>query len=301
MGLSATELGISLRANVEGLTPAYFKRGDRSYDIRVKLSEEEGRKQVAAMGLPNPNGAPLPLDSIAAVKEEVQTTQIIRSDKQRVVRIYANPATGYSMKQTIDTVNKAIEPLLPAGYKLRMSGMAEKMGEAFTEFASASLIAVILTYLLLAAMLESWTQPFMIMTTVPFAYLGLFLALFITKHTLSIFGLLAGVMLIGVVVNNAILLIDEINTLRRGKGAAKRRALLLSSRRKFRPIAMTSLAAVVGMLPMAMGSGLGSELRASIGIGAVGGMVISTILSLYFIPALYLMVGQRNRHLKKKN
>jgi HAE1 family hydrophobic/amphiphilic exporter-1 len=295
MGASASDLGLSLRANVEGVTPAVFKRGDRSYNIRVKLAEQEGRQQVAAMSLPSASGLPMPLDAIASVREGVQPTQIIRSEKQRVVRIYANPATGSALGTVAARVRQVIEPLLPAGYSLRMGGMAEKMGDAFADFKTASLIAVLLTYLLLAAMLESWTQPFMIMMTVPFAYLGLFLALYLTHSTLSIFGLLAGVMLIGVVVNNAILLIDEINTLRRERGVRKRQALLLASRRKFRPIVMTSLAAVLGMLPMATGTGLGSELRASIGIGSVGGMVVSTLLSLYFIPALYLLVGQRNR------
>lgn len=295
MGVSASELGMSLRANVEGVTPAVFKRGDRSYDIRVKLAEQEGKRQVAAMSLPSTTGLPLMLDAIASVRTGVQPTQIIRSEKQRVVRIYANPASGSSLSTVAARARQVIEPQLPAGYSLRLGGMAEKMGDAFTDFKTASLIAVLLTYLLLAAMLESWTQPFMIMMTVPFAYLGLFLALYLTHSSLSIFGLLAGVMLIGVVVNNAILLIDEINTLRRGQGVCKRQALLLASRRKFRPIVMTSLAAVLGMLPMATGTGLGSELRASIGIGSVGGMVVSTLLSLYFIPALYLLVGQRNR------
>jgi HAE1 family hydrophobic/amphiphilic exporter-1 len=295
MGVSASDLGLSLRANVEGVTPAVFKRGDRSFNIRVKLAEEEGKHQVAAMNLPSKDGLPVALDAVASVREGVQPTQIIRSEKQRVVRIYANPATGSALGTLGARARQIIEPQLPAGYHLRLGGMAEKMGDAFADFKTASLIAVLLTYLLLAAMLESWTQPFMIMMTVPFAYLGLFLALFLTHSTMSIFGLLAGVMLIGVVVNNAILLIDEINTLRRGQGVCKRQALLLASRRKFRPIVMTSLAAVLGMLPMAMGSGLGSELRASIGIGSVGGMVVSTLLSLYFIPALYLVAGQRNR------
>nr|MBP7829870.1 efflux RND transporter permease subunit [Kiritimatiellia bacterium] len=112
---------------------------------------------------------------------------------------------------------------------------------------------------------------------------------------LSILGLLGGVMLIGVVVNNAILMMDEVNVLRREQGLHKREAMLKAAVDKFRPICMTSIAAVLGMLPMALGSGLGSEIRASIGIGSVGGMVVSSLLSLYFIPLLYILVGQTDR------
>ena len=126
------------------------------------------------------------------------------------------------------------------------------------------------------------------------------MAIYYTGTTLSIFGLLAGIMLVGVVVNAAILLIDEVNALRRDQGFHKREALALAAERKFRPILMSCVAALFGMLPMATGSGLGSELRSSIGIGSVGGIVVSSVLSLYFIPAFYMMVGQSDRAQSRK-
>ena len=151
--------------------------------------------------------------------------------------------------------------------------------------------------------MKAWARPFIVPVTIPFSYLGLYMAIYYTGTTLSIFGLLAGVMLVGVVVNAAILLIDEVNTLRRDQGYPKREALLLAAERKFRPILMSCVAAFFGMLPMATGTGLGSELRASIGIGSVGGIIVSSILSLYFIPAFYVVVGQsdtaQNRKIKR--
>jgi HAE1 family hydrophobic/amphiphilic exporter-1 len=148
---------------------------------------------------------------------------------------------------------------------------------------------------LLTAILESWTQPFIILLTVPFSYLGLYMAVYYTGTSVSIFGQLAGIMLVGVVVNAAILLIDEVNTLRRERGYHKRQALLAAAENKFRPILMSCVAALFGMLPMATGTGLGSEMRSSIGIGSVGGILVSSVLSLYFIPAFYVVMGRSDR------
>jgi HAE1 family hydrophobic/amphiphilic exporter-1 len=295
LGVSAQELGLTLRASVDGLETATYKKGDRSYDIRVRLAQIPGVEQVAALNLPGPDGRPILLGAVADLTERLQPTQITRVEKERTVIVYSNPAKGYGMGTALKNQQGAIRKLLPSGYTLQIGGMAEMMEEAFGEFGLATLIAIALTYLLLAAVMESWTQPFIILMTIPFSYLGLFVAIYHTGTTLSMFGLLAGIMLVGVVVNAAILLIDEVNVLRRARGCRKREALLAAAESKFRPILMSCVAALFGMLPMATGTGLGSELRASIGIGSVGGILISSLLSLYFIPALYIVVGQSDQ------
>ena len=303
LGLSARELGLSLRASVAGIKAATFKKGDRSYDIRVRYAQVEGVEQVAALNLPGPDGRPFLLGSVAEMAERVQPTQIIRTEKSRSIILYSNNAKGYGLGTALQNQEAVVRKLLPPGYTLQVGGMAEKMGEAFSEFGLATLIAILLTYLLLAAIMESWTQPMIILMTVPFSYLGLFAAIYHTGTTLSMFGLLAGIMLVGVVVNAAILLIDEVNTLRRDQGYPKREALVMAAASKFRPILMSCVAALFGMLPMATGTGLGSELRSSIGIGSVGGIIVSSVLSLYFIPAVYAVMGQsdksQNRRIKK--
>ena len=300
LGISAQELGLTLRASVAGIEATTYKKGDRSYDIRVRFAQVSGIEQVPALNFPGPDGRPFLLGSVADMKEQLQPTQIIRAEKARTVIIYANAAKGYGLGTALKNQTTVIRDLLPPGYTLQVGGMAEKMKETFSEFGLATLIAIILTYLLLAAIMESWAQPVIILMTIPFSYLGLYMAIYYTGTTLSMFGLLAGIMLVGVVVNAAILLIDEVNTLRRDQGYHKREALELAAESKFRPILMSCVASLFGMLPMATGTGLGSEMRSSIGIGSVGGIIVSSVVSLYFIPAFYLLVGQSDKSQSRK-
>lgn len=290
MNVSASELGLTLRADIAGIKTTTYKQGDRSYDIRVRYAQEGGHEQIGMLNLPGSEGRPILVSAVAGMRENLQPTQITRFDKSRSASIYANAAKGYGMGTAMAKQQGVVSKLLPAGYAMRFTGMSEKMQEAFEEFKLVTVIAILLTYLLLAAMMESWTQPFIILLTVPFSYLGLYMAIYHSGSTLSIFGLLAGIMLVGVVVNAAILMIDEVNTLR-GQGYHKREALMAATERKFRPILMSCVAALFGMLPMATGTGLGSELRAGIGIGSVGGILVSSALSLYFIPAFYFVMG----------
>lgn len=294
LGLPASTLGQSLRANVAGLEQTTYKRGDRSYDIRVRYRQVDGQGQLAAFDLPGPGSQPFPIGAVAELRPGLQPTIINRYDKSRTVILYANAARGYGMGTALAHQGRVIADNLPPGCSATVGGMAEKMNETFAEFATVVFVAIVLTYLLLCAMMESWTQPFIILLTVPFSYLGLYIALWLTHESLSMFGLLAGVMLVGVVVNAAILLIDEVNTIRRaGADVLPAAALLRAAKRKFRPILMTCVAALFGMLPMATGTGLGSELRASIGIGSVGGIILSSLMALYFIPAAYLLLARR--------
>ena len=288
-GIPASGLGTALRGNVAGIEQSTFKKGDRAYDIRARWRQEEGEEQVAAMNLPGPDGNPLPVSAFATTVERLQPAMITRYDKRRSVVLYANAAKGYGLGTVLEHEAAAIRAVLPKGYTSHVGGMAEKMEETFDEFGTAVVVAIVLTYLLLCALMESWTQPFIILLTVPFSYLGLYMGLWAAGASLSMFGLLAGIMLVGVVVNAAILLIDEINTLRRRCRFTKGAALLRAAKSKFRPILMSCVAAFFGMLPMAVGSGLGSELRASIGIGSVGGILLSSLMALYFIPAVYLI------------
>ena len=169
-----------------------------------------------------------------------------------------------------------------------MSGSVELMNETAREFIQVIILAAILTYLLIAAIMESWTRPFLIMFTVPLGFLGMYATLWAFGMSMSMMGLLGGVMMIGIVVNNAILIMDECAVLTKS-GMTTHKAMLQATQSKFRPIVMTSIASVAGMLPMAFGTGLGSELRSSCGMGVVGGLTIASLLTLYVIPALYFI------------
>ena len=285
LGVTPDALGTSLRASFAGLKCSRFTKGDRSYDVRVRFAEEDGFSQVDALNFPGADGVPFALDSVARKERVMKPVQIVRSMKRRAVTVYANNARGYGLGTTLGVLRAAAGKHLPPGCETTVGGTAEYMDETFGEFALVTSVAIILTYLLLAAIMESWTMPFVVLFTVPFAYLGMFAALWATHTTFTVFGLLAGIMLVGVVVNAAILIVDE-RTMLRGRGIAPRAATLKASAAKFRPVLMSSAASLFGMLPMALGSGLGSELRAAIGIGSVGGILLSTVVSQYLIPAL---------------
>ena len=291
LGVSPDVLGLTLRASFAGLKPARFTKGDRSYDIRVRFAEEKGFDQIDALNFPGKNGQPFTIDSVTSQATVMKPVQIVRSMKRRAVTVYANNAHGYGLGATLATLRAAAGKRLPPGYETTIGGIAEYMDETFGEFALVTSVAIILTYLLLAAIMESWSMPFIILFTIPFAYLGMFAALWLTHTTFTIFGLLAGIMLVGVVVNAAILIIDEMRRIEQVEGSDGTRAgrtqiVWKAATAKFRPVLMSSTAALFGMLPMALGGGLGSELRSAIGIGSVGGILVSSLVTLYFIPAL---------------
>ncbi|MCX7819248.1 MAG: efflux RND transporter permease subunit [Kiritimatiellae bacterium] len=294
LGWPAAAVGRVVRGHLEGLPAGTFTQGDRSYPIRVVSTAEAAGGVGRVVRLPAGEGQVVPLTAAARVERGEQAIQITRSDKRRVVRMFADLAPGAGLGTAAESLRQRLEPVVPRGYRLEFTGMWEKMAEAFDEFREATLLAIALTYLLLAAILESWTQPLLILTTVPLAYSGLFVGLWLTRQPLSILGLLGGVMLIGVVVNNAILIMDEVNALRRTRAMAKREAMLRAARDKFRPVVMTTVAAALGMLPMAFGRGAGSELRAAIGTGSFAGLVVSSVLSLYVVPLLYIRGARRS-------
>lgn len=287
LGLTPDELGLSLRASIAGLTPATFTRGDRSYDVRVRFDEVEGADRVEELNFPGRDGRPFPLGAVADVERSVQPVQIVRCDRRRAQMIYANNAPGYGLGTTLAREREIVASKLPRGYSMTFGGTAEYMEETMAEFGLVTGVAILLAYLLLCAIMESWWQPFAIMFTIPFSYLGIFAICAMTGTTLSIFGLLGGIMLVGVVVNAAILFVDEFNRVRREEGLLRREAIGRAMEEKLRPILMSVITSLVGMLPMALGTGLGSEMRASMGIAALGGMFVSTLVSLYFVPALY--------------
>ena len=292
LDLPSSTIGTLLRGSVEGLKQGTYKRGARSFDIRVKLDEKKGYEQLPALAFSSKEGKPLALNAISTLQPSTMPIQINRTDRERVAKVYANPAPKIGLQDLVTIVTDTVNPLLPPGYKIRFGGQVTSMTEAFADFAQAIVFAIVLTYLLIAAIMESWTRPFLIMFTVPLALIGMELALLWAGIPLSIFGLLGFVMLIGIVVNNAILIMADLAA-QKAAGLPPREAMLAAVGNKFRPILMTSIAAVLGIVPMAFGAGIGSETRASCGIAVIGGLVSSTILALYVIPALYILFSRK--------
>ena len=286
MGLSAQQLYDHMLGSLDGIEVGDFRTSSRSYDIRLKNQKEQGEGQLRQISPATKENAPLGTDVIASIVDDARPVAINRYDKVRTMWIYANTAPGMALGPVSDQIRKTAQETLPPGYNVRMSGNVELMNDTAKEFAGVLALAAVLTYLLIAAIMESWTKPFLIMFSVPLGFLGMYLTLYLTGMSMSLMGLLGGVMMIGIVVNNAILIMDECARLVK-EGMTTHKAMLQATQEKFRPIVMTSIASVMGMLPMALGTGLGSELRASCGMGVVGGLTVSALLTLYVIPALY--------------
>ncbi|MBS1371498.1 MAG: efflux RND transporter permease subunit [Lentisphaeria bacterium] len=288
LGMSASELYEYLLGSLDGIEVGDFRSGARTFDIRVKNEKEYGEEQLRQAAPAIKDNNPLGAEALAEITEDTRPVVINRYDKVRTMWLYANTAPDAALGTVSEAIGRIATAALPPGYGVRMSGNVELMNETAREFGQVILLATLLTYLLIAAIMESWTRPFLIMFTVPLGFLGMYVTLYLTGMSMSMMGLLGGVMMIGIVVNNAILIMDECAALVKS-GITTHKAMLMATQSKFRPIVMTSIASVAGMLPMALGTGLGSELRSSCGMGVVGGLSIASLLTLYVIPALYFI------------
>lgn len=296
LGIPAVGLGVTLRANLEGLDAGTFKRGDRNYDIVVELADQKGKAQVERFMFPAAPGQPVLLTNLAQVEERVVPIQITRKDKRRVSKLFANLAPGLPLGTAVDRISAAVDERasFPPGYDYGYAGAYEIMGEMQAEFGGAMLTAVVLVILTLAAILESFKQPWLILVTLPLALIGVLWALAIGGQSLDMFVILGIVMMMGIVVNNAILIMDQFNV-HVGEGIPRHKAMITASCERFRPIIMITLAAVLGMLPLAVGRGIGAEMRNGVGIASVGGILISGLLTLIVMPILYDVFTRKSK------
>lgn len=295
-GIAPSDLGSMIRTNLDGFKAAQYKSGARSYDIRVKFQQQSGYNQVQEFKIPLPNGQNVLLPQYADITSSPAPVIITRYDKMRMAALYSNLDPGFPLGSAIGDISGVIdrEGLLPSGYSFTFLGMAELMDEAFSEFGEAIVTAIVLTYLVLAASLESFTKPFYIMMTIPMALIGMLWALRLSGMSINTLVMLGGVLLIGIVVNNAVLIIDHTQQLMR-EGLDAGEAMLQAMALEFRPIIMITIAAALGMMPLAVATGLGSEMQVGIGMSSVGGIVVSGVLTLIVIPAAFLIINPPKR------
>ncbi len=303
VGLDATSAGTVIQTAFLGNTTSnQFSVAGSDYNIRVQMKETNrlNINDVANLRVSTPTGQFVRLGDIAEVKLSSGPTQIDREDRQRQVIVYAN-AVGISPGEVIEKIKQDILPNLnlPIGYSHKFVGQAKMMQDSFGEIAKALILAVILIYMVLASEFESFIHPLTIMLSLPFSLIGAILGLMIAGNTINIMSLIGVIMLMGLVTKNAIILIDYTNQLR-DEGFSITDALLEAGSLRLRPILITTISTILGMLPIALGWGAGAELRQSMGVVLVGGMITSTFLTLIVVPLVYLLMDQLQTYWKQR-
>jgi HAE1 family hydrophobic/amphiphilic exporter-1 len=294
-GMTITELAFTLRSAIEGIQSAKYREAGDEYDITVTLDDESvnSPEKIGNITVATRAGA-FRLAQLADVKFTTGFTKILHRDKFTSIMFTGSAAPGYPLGDVTSEIEKRFNEIeLPSGYSFRWGGNVKMMNDMIQDMIFAFFLAVLLTYMLLAAILESFWQPIIIMFTVLLGLPGVVLALFITNTSFSITSLMAIIMLIGIVVNNAILILDYTNQLRREQGYLPKDALMEACPTKLKPQIMASIAIILGMLPLALGIGdAGKEIRMPLGIVAIGGLIASTILTLFVIPAFYNLTSR---------
>ncbi len=294
LGLDMGVLSETLKNRVLGVVPTRFKEQDRQIDIRIRNREEDRHsvQDVRNLILPGNGNNPIRLMSVATVTEARGPAEIHRLQQQRAAVVSAN-LEGRSLGAAVKDVKAAVAGLpRTAGMSTELGGQNKEMEVSFNSLRFAILLAIFLVYLVMAATFESFLHPFLVLFTIPLALVGVAAGLLATGTTITVIVLIGAIMLVGIVVNNAIVLIDTINRLRRA-GMAKREAVVKAGHMRLRPILMTTLTTVLGLLPMALSWGEGAELRAPLAITVASGLLLSTLLTLVVIPAAYWLVPSR--------
>lgn len=294
MGISPIGLATTVRVLIGGDDISKFKADGERYDVSMRLNDSFRNRpeDIALLTIRNARGNLIRLDNIADVNQESGPVQIDRSSRSRCITIYSNFNQDQKvLGQAIPEIEKFIQELnMPSGYGHKYAGMAEAMQESFANLIFALYLAIIIIYMVLASQFESFIHPFTIMLSVPLSVIGALGALVWADLTVSIFTMIGIIMLMGLATKNGILLIDFTNTLRDRDKMERDAALLKAGPIRLRPILMTTLAMIFGMLPTALGTGAGSESRAPMAVAVIGGLTTSTLLTLVVVPVVYTIL-----------
>ena len=292
LGFNVGNIAMQLRGMVEGVVPTRFREGDREHDIRVRLAAEFRNDPEAVLRTPltSPVGAVVRTGDVVVFAPAVGPSNIDREQRRRQAVIGVDLAPGYPLGDITTEVRRAVEAVqMPATFEWGFLGDVELMNESAAAMALALILAVAFIYIVLASQFESFVQPMIIMLSLPLALVGALLLLLLTGKNLGMPAMIGVVMLMGLVTKNAILLVDRTNQVRR-EGRPLRDALLEAGPVRLRPILMTTIAMILGMLPSAIKSGDGSEFRSPIAIATIGGLITSTLLTLVVVPVSYLLL-----------
>ncbi len=294
LGLDMGILSETLKDRVQGVVPTRFKEEDRQIDVRIR-NEKANRASVGDVRnlvLPGPDGRLIRLLTVADVRLDRGPAEIHRLQQQRAAMISAN-LKGKNLGSAIGDIEALIRQVpAPEGVTTELAGQNREMQTSFSSLRFALALAIFLVYIVMAATFESFVHPFIVLFTIPLALVGVVGGLLVTGTTITVIVLIGTIMLTGIVVNNAIVLIDAINRLRRS-GVGKLEAVVRAGHLRLRPILMTTLTTILALVPMALSWGEGAELRSPLAITVASGLFLSTLLTLVVIPAAYMIVPSR--------
>lgn len=301
-GLNLTTAATALRNRINGSTASYFREDGDEYDIKVMYQPNyrTSLEDIENITLYNAHGKGIKLQEVGTVVERFNPPTIERKDRERIITL-STVVQDRPMSEIIADAQPQIDKLnLPQGVTIELSGSYEDQKESFGDLGTLAILIIILVYIVMASQFESLTYPGIIMTSIMFAFSGVVLILFLTGTNLNIMSMIGSIMLIGIVVKNGIVLVDYIN-LNRERGMSVRRSVVDGGHSRLRPVLMTSLTTILGMVPMAIGSGEGSEMWRPMGMAVIGGLTFSTVLTLLFVPTMYTIFaynGMRRQHKK---
>lgn len=292
-GLGLTTAATYVRNIITGSQMTYFREDGQEYDVKVRYEPNAriSMEDIENMVIPNGRGQNIRICDIGTVKESAIPPTIERKDRERYVTVSAVLKDGNALSDGVELGQSIYEKMqLPAGVTVQVAGSYEDQQESNRDLGTLGILIIILVFIVMAAQFESLTYPFIIMISVPFAFSGIILALIVTGTNLNIMSMLGGIMLIGIVVKNGIVLIDYTNLMRE-RGNSLIRSATIAARSRLRPILMTTMTTILGMFPMAISQGVGAEMWRPMGISIIGGLLISTILTLIYVPSMFCIFG----------
>ena len=296
-GMNSATASQAVRNRIDGLVASKYREDGDEYDIVVRYAEPFRTRveDIENITLHNAQGRPVKLREVGRVQEEFAAPEIQRENRQRVITVESSLGAGVALGDVVAEAQRLIDDYpLPDGVDLELGGTVEDQGDAFSDLGMLFVLIILLVYIVMATQFESLKFPFIIMFTIPFACTGVFLALWMTSTPLSLIALIGAIMLVGIVTKNGIVMVDYMNLLIE-RGADVSEAVVAGGKSRLRPVLMTSFTTILGMLPLAIGTGAGSETWQPMGIAVIGGLTFSTILTLFIVPALYSILVNRSQ------
>ncbi|MFL6648774.1 MAG: efflux RND transporter permease subunit [Sulfurifustis sp.] len=295
-GVSVTAISQTVNATVGGVVVGQYSTGGHRYDVRVRLQEQERDRaeQIKRLFVRNNRGELIPLSEVVQLTEHPSLSQISRYNRERAIKIWANVKTGQSQEKALAAAQDVARSVLPQGYHIQFVGGSQSFKESFSDLGFALILGLFVSYMVLASQFNSFVHPVTVLMALPFSVSGAFLALLVSNQSLNIYSFIGLILLMGIVKKNSILLVDFTNQVR-DRGIALRPALLEACPIRLRPILMTSVATIAAALPLAFAFGPGAESRVPMAIAVIGGVLVSTLLTLFVVPCVYELFAKLER------